>query len=618
MLAHVLASACLDDIITPMRFAAAMKKVGSFIKKAYTGKFRLLAIGATVAVVLFALYFGFCFKTSPSDGPKTNYWSDVRIIAFHCICGMAFFGLVFYGVYCLAKQKMTFRKAVLLIALAGGVFVTIYGLSTPIWDYGSLWNQHDLYYASVPGRYYMPEYDVTDCGGGHFGMIMTVYRYTIIPQIKFVNGKYDFSFSGVLERYQPKLFYLVSGFFMKFIGIFVPENNGIVSVSGSTGFGLTNKEWSLFESLRLLYTMIEWLQIYFIYKIFSRLHFKKTPLLIAFTLAIFNPMWCFFANWANNDGMSTFFAIVGLYYALCYFQDGKWFQILGIAFGVGASMACKLGGAMVAIVIAPMMLFRLYTGLRATIKEGARSPGGKMPLIWYRVIQYAVFAVIVFPLGLGFPIYSKIRYGQDIFYFSPVTNDALNIANQSFLDRFVLFPNSDVFRMLWVYHSNKDAKYIQDTSLITALIKTSLYGEYGFGLSSLQCALMYVNSIVLILVMMFLIPYRFVMYVFFSDHKIKDPFRFYVISAIIVIFYGWGVYFVNSYPHTCNEDMRYIPILILGLCGMVASTYQSLDENPKVPVISKAGKASIVILTASFATFVCGGYLTMSPWYYRA
>ena len=597
-----------------------MKTVGGFIKKAYTGKFRLLTIGATVAVVLFALYFGFCFKTAPSSGPKSNYWGDARIIAFHCICGIALFAIAFYGVYCLARQKMTFRKAVLLIALAGGVFVTIYGLSTPIWDYGALWNQHDLYYGSTPGKYYMPEYDVTDCGGGHFGMIMTVYRYTIIPQIKFVNGKYDFSFSGVLERYQPKLFYIISGFFMKFIGIFVPENSAIVALDGgSKSFGLTGKEWSLFESLRLLYTMIEWLQIYFIYKIFSRLHFKKVPFLIAFTLAVFNPMWCFFANWANNDGMSTFFAIVGLYYALCYFQDGKTYQILGIAFGVGASMACKLGGAMVAIVIAPLMLFRLYTGMRATIKERALSPKGKMPLFAYQVIQYAVFAVVVIPLGLGFPIYSKIKYGQDIFFFSPVTNSALDIVNQSFLDRFILFPNSDVFRMLWVYHSNKDApRYIQDTSLITALIKTSLYGEYGFGLSSVQCGLMYVNSVVLVLVMMILMPYRFVMYVFFSDHRIKNPMRFYVLTAIIVIFYGWGVYFVNSYPHTCNEDMRYIPILILGLCGMVGATYESLDENPKLPVVNKISKGTLVILTASFATFVSAGYLTMSPWYHRA
>ena len=87
-------------------------------------------------------------------------------------------------------------------------------------------------------------------------MIMTVYRHGIIPEIKKVGDSYDFSFGGVLERYQPKLFYLISGFYMRFNSLFVGTNDTLVQIDGTTAYGLTCREWSLFESLRLLYTMM--------------------------------------------------------------------------------------------------------------------------------------------------------------------------------------------------------------------------------------------------------------------------------------------------------------------------------------------------------------------------
>lgn len=604
---------------TFVNIGSGLKKASSatwrFIKKAYTGKFRFLVIALTAIIFLYLMYFAFEFRVAPSPGGRDNYWKDARNLAFHVVAGLLFITLVAYGFHQYYHHRLTYRKAAVIIALAGAVFVMIYGLSTPIYDYGGTWNQHDVYYGSTGSRYYMADRGILDGGGGHFGMIMTVYRYNIIPEIKYVNGAYDFSFSGVLERYQPKLFYIISGWYMRFNSLFIGANDAIVQIGDSTAYGLTNQEWALYESLRLLYTMMEWLQIYFIYKIFVRLHLRKKGLLIAFALAIFNPMWCYFANWTNNDGMSTFFAIVGLYYAICYYQDRKTYQLLLCAVGVGASMACKLGGALIAIVIAPMMIFVFVKSIIAS-RKGEKIH--KMPAWVWVGIQFLLFALIVFPLGLGFPIYSKIRFGQDIAYFSPVNNDALYIQNESFFERFILFPNSDTFRLLWVYHSNKDtaAGYFQDTSLITAIIKTSLYGEYGFGLSSLQCLLLYISALALIFAMMIICCMRIGLY--FYDRKWKvDVDRTYTFAAIIAVFYGWAVYFVNSFPHTCNEDMRYIAVIILPLCGIVGSTYQRFEERPTQNLMTKISRPAIVILTGIFVFVAFGCYLTLSPWYYR-
>lgn len=594
------------------------KKIGGFIKKAYTGKFRFLVIAATCIVFLYVMYFAFCFRPTPTYGSKDLYWADARNIAFRVVSAILFIGLFLYGMLQFAQRKLTIHNAAVIIALMGGVFVMIYGLSTPIYDYDGVWNQHDLYYGSTTTRYFMEDKGILDGGGGHFGMIMTVYRYGVIPEIvKLPNGSYDFTFSGVLERYQPKLFYLISGFYMRFNSLFVHCPEGIVSIDGSTAYGLTNQEWALFESLRLLFTMMEWLQIYFIYKIFVHVGLKGKGLLIAFTLAIFSPMWCFFANWANNDGISTFFSIVAIYYAIRYVKEYKWYQIVMIALGVGAAMACKLGGALAALVIAPMLIYVFVKAIIATSK-GQRIHTQKMPELVYITLQFTVFALIVFPLGLGFPIYNYIRYGQDIMFFSPVGNEALYIVNESFFERFILFPNSDLFRMIWVYHSNQDAAfgYIQDTSLITAVIKTSLYGEYGFGHSTLQCTMLYVSTLALIFFTMIAVIYRIIMY-FINKPNDVNKLRFYVFASIIVVFYGWAVYFVNSFPHTCNQDMRYIAVIIIALSGIVGSTYMSLERNPLLPKVNKVGQYGLMAATALFVAMAFGTYLTISPWFYR-
>lgn len=577
-------------------------------------KLRFLLIGLGCIIFLYVMYFAFCFNAEPFYIDRSNFWKDGRNIAFHIICWVLLFGGLVTGVYLFINHKLNYRIAAIIIALMGGIFVMIYGLSTPIYNYNGGWNQHDLYYGSIWSRYYMEDKDILDGGGGHFGMIMTIYRYNILPEIIQHNGVSDFSFSAVLERYQPKLFYLISALFMKFQTIFIPANEGLVSIDGSTAYNLTNQEWALFESLRLLYTMMEWAQIYFIYKIFVRLKLQQKPLLIAFALAIFNPMWCYFANWANNDGMSTFFSIIAIYYVLCYMQDGKTYQLLLTALGIGCSMACKLGGALTAIIVAPLLIYRFIKSFKAP-KQERKGPFKNLPEWGFVMIQYVAFALIVFPLGLGFPIYNYVRFGQDIVFFSPVNNEALYIVNENFAERFLLFPNADTFRLLWVYHSNRNTPaYIQDTSLITAIIKTSLYGEYGFGLSFIQCLALYISALALIFFMMFVTPYRIVRFIR-SKAKQVNPLRIYLFAAIIIVCYGWAVYFVNSYPHTCNEDMRYIPLIILPLAGLVGTTYQYFEDHENIQPIALVGKGVIISCASLFVFCAALTYLTLSPWY---
>lgn len=592
------------------------RKVARFFVVAYTGKWRFVTIGISVILGLYFLYFAFLYKPAMWPGGKEWMWKDGRSLTFHILMIVAALALILRFMYLLARKKLTVHKGAVLIALMGVVLVTVYGLGTPIFDCGTNWNQHDLYYGDVRSRYLMED-GTLDGGGGHFGMIMTIFRHNVLPEIvKKADGTYDFSFGAVLERYQPKTFYLVSAYFTKFNSLFIHAEEGIVSIDGSTAYGLTNTEWACFESLRILYTAIEIAQIYFIYRIFQRVRLKGNGLLIAFALTVMNPMWCYFANWANNDGMSTFFSIVALYYAICFLQERKTYQAVLCASGIGLAMSCKLGGALIAIVVAPMLIFVLVKSIMETVK-GQR--GGRLPNWAKVVLQLLLFAAIVFPLGLGWPIYSLIKYGQPIVFFSPVNNPSLRIVNTDFMFRFIYFPNADNFRMIWVYHSNANVAqgYIQDTSLLTAIMKTSLYGEYGFGKSAIQCGALYIASFALILFSMVAFTVRFIRFLMNKEKKV-DYLRLFIFAGILIVYYGWAVYFVHSYPDTCNEDMRYIPHIILALSGIVGSTFTYAEEKENNVVIKKGTMVGCFAASTFFvvAAFTC--YLSLCPWFYRA
>jgi hypothetical protein len=578
------------------RFVDAIKKIWHYLNY---GKWRFAIIFPLMLLGLYVLYFSFSFKSAPTTtGAEETYWLDGRLIALRVLLGVIDASLLALGIVLFCKRKLTFRGAVLIMAgIAMSVIIT-YSFTTPIFDYNMVWNQHDISYGNMTGDRY---------GGGHFGIIMNFFKtWGISGMVPDGKGGYNLTdFGVVLERYQPKFFYIVSGLFMKFNSLFIHVGDGLVTIgSYGTKYGLTNTDWATFESLRILYCYMELVQLYFIYKIFVLLRFKGFPLLVSFGVAAFTPVWCYFGNWANNDGMCCFFSVLALYYTLRFLKSYSWNDVILIAVSIGLSMSCKLGGALVALVIAPFLIYAFVVSVKNHT--------------WKRVlIQAAVFVLIVFPIGLFWPVYNKIAYGQPILFFMPTGNSALHISNNSFLDRFIFYPTSDTFRMIWVYHSNTDGpRYLQDTSLIVALLKTSLYGEYGFGHNEAELTFLYIMANFVFV--MFLLGQVYLLIKVIENGKFMDLKRTLFLLALFIVMYGWAVWFVNTNPDTCNEDIRYVPLLVLVVSGGLGSLIQSLmeDQGKHAPVTRAVGYVSMGLI-AMYALGTIIGYFSLSAWYFR-
>ncbi|MCQ2742729.1 MAG: glycosyltransferase family 39 protein [Bacilli bacterium] len=573
------------------------KEKMSFGEYLFKGKLAPLIWGVAILVTLYGLYFAFSFTTKPYEGSADQlYWTEPRHVWLRIVLAANAIGCLILLLVLRSSKKLNDGLAALLIGGMASSVILSYSFGAPIYGYGMTFNQHDLYYDGVTyvnGKFF-------DYGSGHHGVIMTIFKMGKIPSLIPDNaGGYKLDFSSLLERYQPKGFYIISAWFMRFNSLFI--NLGDAPYKPSSMFSMT--DWALFESLRILYAYIQIIQLYFFYKIFKALKMKGLPLLVSFSLLSFMPIWCYFAHWANNDGMCFFFAVLAIYFTITFEQKEDWLSVVMIALFIGLSMACKLGGALAAIMIAPVLVYVLVR----SVKKGT----------WKKtVLQAVTFALIVFPIGLFWPVYNLVLYGQPLAFFSEVPNDVIRIHNESIFERFILFPNSDVFNMIWVYHGYGHPVYRQDTSLITALIKTTLYGEYGFGRSAIQMGVIYVITILLF----FAFWAGVIALVVFAVKRRKslDWKRTVLFALIFVVSYGWAVYFVQAHPFTCNEDIRYIPFILIPMCGVFGMFLEGIEAITKDgSKVRKGFNYGVSIATALFALGVLVAYISVSQWYYR-
>ena len=94
--------------------------------------------------------------------------------------------------------------------------------------------------------------------------------------------------------------------------------------------------------------------------------------------------------------MSAFFAFAALYRGITFMKKRDWKSAMLCALDIGLSMSCKLGGAIVALALIPMLAVAFIDSLRAS---KGQTLSLKTP--WVQLLLKGVcFALIVFPIGL--------------------------------------------------------------------------------------------------------------------------------------------------------------------------------------------------------------------------
>ncbi len=462
---------------------------------------------------------------------------------------MAFLILLELGVAVamIKKKMMTPQWAIVFIFIAGFIMRTGYGIFTD----GLVTRQHDLSIAST-------------LGNGHYGITMSIFENWELPERILVDGQWDLERS--YQMYHPMLMHMTWALFMHFHSLFLGSNI-----------------WVLYQSVRILSIFFSCMSLYFIYLTFKELKVRGWTLVMATAFFAFSPIFYRLSAMTNNDPMAYFFIFLSILFTAKWLHKPTFGNIAVIGLAIGLGMASKLTAAMMAFPVAGVFLYKLIISFKQ--KKG-----------WSLLPQFVLFALIVFPLGMFFPIRSYLLYNQPFTYVWHNLNHHLLVVNTSIWDRYFSFPmdqlTHSLFEILW------DTEPVgQDYNIYTTLMKSFLYGEFYFGNYVVAGFLMLFNLILVITMFLSLV---FFLLNSLYQRKMSNKEIVFFIGGIGLTFFISYVQFNLTYPYTCTMDFRYVVAITLPISLLISYAYETTQKEDTHPKLRRFGAVFFPLLIAAF------------------
>lgn len=468
------------------------------------------------------------------------------------------------------KRKLTFKKSIILIFVLGIII--------------------RLFYMNITDNIFTRQYDVWSLNyNGHYSITMHIYEYNTIPDL-ILDSSLNPSLKASYQFYHPKFAHYTYAYFMHFMSFVLNTKDTFV----------------LYESIRILTTTLSILEIYFIYKTLRL--FLKNKIAIIFSLLIFisSPFLIRVSAMSNNDPLLWFFIYSSTYLAIKFFYKQKLSYIILLALSIGLAMASKVSGAMIAIPI----FFEFIYLLIKMIKE-------KRTL--YAIGLFTVFAIIVFPVGLYWPIYNYINYNQPFNYVWDNLNHNLLInPSRTYFDRFLFFPLdqyfSNIFMQLWV----NNTAFPQDYNIYVSMLKSSIFGEFSYNnlftalILYIANTLLFVSLIVLVIYILiktiinknikpiniFTLIISFYLSIIFIFKK--DIIGYIFFSVFLILFI---VSFFFLFKNKTLKNINYLNILI-GIIPSLVFIISFLLFNIKMPYACTMDFRYLGILYFTFAILI--------------
>ncbi|MDD3242696.1 MAG: glycosyltransferase family 39 protein [Eubacteriales bacterium] len=281
-----------------------------------------------------------------------------------------YFGVALLGVlggvalYLTLTKQMTWRRAVILLVLAGFAVRLSYVLYTNLYT-----RQHDI---GIMGE-----------DPGHIGYVeyLLENRHLLTD-----NPMYRWQF------YHPPLHHTILAIVM-----------GAVR---KLGMG----EWRSWECMQFVTLFYSGCIMLTSYRILREMRLEGKGMVAAMSLAIFCPVFIQFSGALNNDQLSVLFMLCALLQAIRWYKDPKWKHILLTALCIGLGMMTKLSAGMVAPAVAWLFIARF---IRSTPQQRKRLLG-----------QFGAFAVVCVPLGLWWAVRNNLLYQMPLTYVPDIGKDS--------------------------------------------------------------------------------------------------------------------------------------------------------------------------------------------------
>lgn len=436
-------------------------------------------------------------------------------------------------------------------------------------------NQHDTYWFGYPG-----------VNQGHTGYILYLFENGEPP------GK-EVLTHGMF--YHPPLHHIVCALWLKL----------------QTALGVPFDVAA--ENLQILTLFYSMVSLYASYRVMKMLGLRGGALFVPFCLLAFHPTFFLLSGSINNDCMSVMFCLLAVWAMLAWTEKQTFPRILALALCIGCGMLAKLGAALIVPAVAVLFLLRFF-------KAKGWGWKGKGRLL----LQFALFAAVCMPLGLGWQVRNLLLYQLPVAYV-PRLSDTVDqyIGNCPAWTRLFDFGSLSEFGVFPMC-TGWDGAEAYEHCIPLALQKSALFGEYSYwsqipAYDALGTLLFYVNAALIV----GSIAGAVVCTVSFCKTQFGEtadgafcaqngfgrmPFLFLLLYGGCML--GSYVQFCFAYPHFCSMDFRYIvPTLLIGAVFLGVTIRRLEERKGRFALLLRT-----VLLCCTAAFCVCS--LLLYPFYF--
>lgn len=345
------------------------------------------------------------------------------------------------------------------------------------------------------------------------------------------------------------------------------------------------------ESLQMLTLFYSMCIMISAYKLLKRFKLKGIALYAPLAIVSFHPAFVMLSGSINNDVLSIALMLGAVVCAFNWKDDPSMKNILKTALCMGLAMMTKLAAAIAAPAIAVIFLTVFFKNIK---KDGKKIFG-----------QFVAFGAVCAPLGLWFEIRNYIKWKVPIMYvqeMDPTAEQYLGTGN--FLKRITDFSSGqfqNVFEQ-WRWHDENGSYGYNEFNPLTALFKTSVFGESMWGSWVDRNSNVYSLCEILFAAALILALFAFVCMIFMifrkcEMKKLDKAFFIVLYLSLMGNFYKMA----HDYPFTCTMNFRYItPTVIIGALFVGLFTHDMLgsvrSERAKAVI-----KAAVTVPTLTFA-----------------
>ncbi|WP_081861220.1 phospholipid carrier-dependent glycosyltransferase [Butyrivibrio sp. AE2032] len=388
--------------------------------------------------------------------------------------------------------------------------------------------------------------------------------------------------------YHPPLHYMISAMFFRLQNVlpvrFAGDINGL-------------------KMLPMLWTSY---LILFAEKTLDVFGLKGRAKAFALVMTVFCPQMIFLSIQVNNDALALMLFVASFYIALKWYSKPELTTILFLAITIGCAMMTKLSMGFIAFPVAFLFLVKLVKTYREA-KASARSKDKSAKRLLKDLIkQFAAFAVVVFPLGMWFPLRNLISYGTPITYVFAIDESANQDVWMFSPVQRLFVPSKEILEIPFLLAGGT----LSDYNIFLSLLKTGLFDER----KSMDVYLTRVAQIMLVVAFIYVL----VIIVCSVAGAVKrlsaggkklslkpENIALWILAAVLVV---PEIVFCFQHPVVCTQSFRYIAPVLIPAAVWSGSFIQMSEEGKsgavKAGAAVKTGAWALMVMTVVFVLMV--------------